>query len=180
MLHLKGYVSTALTLENIISYCKLWKQKPKGVAFIQSHFVPDNLHPSQTSFEPFIIESVVALSDYSDFKSIVMLRDTGSAQSLILESVPFSSQSYIGTDVLIRGVELGCVPLPLHNIYIKSNLISGPVKIGVRSHLPVEGVSMILVNDLVGGKVFPCPIVSTEPDVEAQTDVSKMFFRRVL
>ncbi len=89
--------------------------------------------------------------------------------------LPFSSQSYIGTDVLIRGVELGCVPLHLHNIYIKSNLISGPVKIGVRSHLPVEGVSMILGNDLVGGKVFPCPIVSTEPDVEAQTDVSKMF-----
>ncbi len=94
MLHLTGYVSTALTLENIVSDCKLWTQKqsgtkPKGVAFIQSPFVPDNLHPSQTSFEPFIIESVVALSDYSDFKSIVMLRDTGSAQSLILESVTF-------------------------------------------------------------------------------------------
>ncbi len=49
------------------------------------------------------------------------------------------------------------------------------MKIGVRSHLPVEGVSMILGNDLVGGKVFPCPIVSAEPDVGAQTDVSKMF-----
>lgn len=111
------------------------------------------------------MESALALSNDSNFKSIVMLRDTGSAQSLILESVlPFSSQSYTGTDVLI-----------LYTMYIKSNLISGPVKVGVRSHLPVEGVSMILGNDLVGGKVFPCPIVSAEPDVGAQTDVSKMF-----
>ncbi len=146
------------------------------MAFIQSLFVPDNLHSSQTSFDPFIMESAVALSNDSDFKSIVMLRDTGSAQSLILESVlAFSSQSYTGTDVLIRGVELGYVPVSLHNMYIKSNLISGPVKIAVHSHLPVEGVSMILGNDLVGGKVFPCPIVSAEPDVGAQTDVSKMF-----
>ncbi len=166
---------------HLISDCRAWKQKqsgtkPKGVAFVQSLSVPDRLHSSQTSFDPFIMESAVALSNDSKFKSIVMLRDTGSAQSLILESVlPFSSQSYTGTEVLIRGVELGCVPVPLHTMYIKSNLISGPVKIGVRSHLPVEGVSMILGNDLVGGKVFPCPIVSAEPDVGAQTDVSKMF-----
>lgn len=149
---------------HLISDCKAWKQKqsgtkPKGVAFVQSLFVPDNLHSSQTSFDPLIMESALALSNDSNFKSIVMLRDTGSAQSLILESVlPFSSQSYTGTDVLI-----------LYTMYIKSNLISGPVKVGVRSHLPVEGVSMILGNDLVGGKVFPCPIVSAEPDVGAQT-----------
>ncbi len=53
---------------HLISDCKLWKQKqsgtkPKAVAFIQSLFVPDNLHSSQTSFDPFIMESVVALSN---------------------------------------------------------------------------------------------------------------------
>lgn len=36
-------------------------------------------------------------------------------------------------------------------------------------------MSMILGNDLVGGKVFPYPIVSVEPDVQAQTDVSNTF-----
>lgn len=85
------------------------------------------------------MESVVALSNDSNFKPIVMLKDTGSAQSLVLDSVlPFSSQSYTGTDVLIRGVELGCVPVPLHTVYTKSSLISGPVRIGVCLHLPIR------------------------------------------
>lgn len=44
----------------------------------------------------------------------MMLRDTGAAQSLILESaLPFSLKSYTGNDVLIRGIEICCTPVPL-------------------------------------------------------------------
>lgn len=39
------------------------------------------------------------------------------------------------------------------------------MKLGVRSQLPVEGVGLILGNDIAGGKVFPQAIVVGKPDV---------------
>lgn len=51
-------------------------------------------------------------------------------------------------NVLIRGIEMGCTSVPLHTIHLKSDLISGPVSISVHSQLPVEGVDMVLGNDL--------------------------------
>ena len=48
---------------------------------------------------------------------VMILWDTGAAQSLILESVlPFSVDSANGDEVMIQGVELGHLSLPLqHN-----------------------------------------------------------------
>uniref|UniRef100_A0A8W8JI11 Uncharacterized protein n=1 Tax=Magallana gigas TaxID=29159 RepID=A0A8W8JI11_MAGGI len=61
--------------------------------------------------------------------------------------------------VLLQGVELGVINVPLHRICLKSDLITGPVTVGVRPTPPVPGVSLLLGNDLAGGKVVPDPIV---------------------
>jgi len=37
--------------------------------------------------------------------------------------------------------------------------------LGVRAQLPIEGVGLILGNDIAGGKVFPQPIVVDKPEV---------------
>uniref|UniRef100_A0A9J8B112 Gypsy retrotransposon integrase-like protein 1 n=1 Tax=Cyprinus carpio carpio TaxID=630221 RepID=A0A9J8B112_CYPCA len=58
---------------------------------------------------------------------------------------------------------MGCLSLPLHDLYLMSDLVTGPVTLGVCSHLPVDGVDVILGNDLAGGDVFPRPLVITEP-----------------
>jgi hypothetical protein len=42
---------------------------------------------------------------------------------------------------------------------MKSDLITGPVIVRVRPILPVQGVSLLLGNDLAGGKVVPDPKV---------------------
>lgn len=75
-----------------------------------------------------------------------------------------SNESYTGANVLLRGVELGCIKVPLHTVCLKSDLVSGCVQVGVRSQLPVEGVDLILGNDLVGGKVFSQPVVVDTPE----------------
>ncbi len=168
---------------HLISNCKAWQQKaggkPKGVAFTSLTSVPErpSSQSNSSTFESFLQVCTVALPDSSSNpRPILMLRDTGSAQSIILEStLPFSSKSYTGSNVLIRGIEMGCTSVPLHTILLKSDLISGPVSIGVRAQLPVEGVEMILGNDLAGTKVFPYPIVSAEPDVSGQDDVLSQF-----
>jgi len=50
--------------------------------------------------------------------------------------------------VLIQGVGLDVINVPLHQIFLKSKLVSGPVIVGIRPTLPIEGISLILGNDL--------------------------------
>lgn len=131
---------------HLISNCKAWKQKnsavkSKSMAFVSAvHESTVSLQSSPSTFSPFVMRSSVALSEDSDFEQILMLRDTGAAQSLILDSsLPFSADSYTGSNILVRGIELGCISVPLHSIYLKSDLVSGFVNIGVRSQLPFRG-----------------------------------------
>lgn len=64
--------------------------------------------------------------------------------------------------------------MPLHNV-LKSDLVTGLTRIGVRPQLLVEGVSIILGNDLAEGKVFPCPFVVAKPEVTGQPDIAAHF-----
>jgi hypothetical protein len=47
----------------------------------------------------------------------------------------------------------------LHRIYLKSYLITWPVIVVVQPTLPVQGVSLLLGNNLAGWKVVPDPVV---------------------
>ena len=85
---------------------------------------------------------------------IKTLRDTGASQSLILaDTPPFSEKTSSGTSVLIQGVECEFVNVPLHNIYLSSDLVTGLVAVGNRPSLLFKGVHLLLGNDLAGDKV---------------------------
>ncbi len=102
------------------------------------------------------------------------LRDTGSAESFILkDALPFSDASYTGANVLVRGIEMGCVSVPLHVVEIKSDLATGVFQLGVCKKLPVDNVSFILGHDIAGGNVFPRPVVISEPIECASTALEK-------
>lgn len=125
--------------------------------------------PIMEMFEPFIHEGSVALSsDLSDAVSVKILRDTGASQSLLLaETLPFSEKSSTTASVLIKGVNsLEYSPVPLHTVYLSSDLVSGPVNVGLGSSLPFEGVQLLLGNDLAVDKVVINPIVTDVPCVE--------------
>ena len=63
-------------------------------------------------------------SDFVKSTPITILQDTGSSQSLILaDTLPFSEKTSSGTSVLIQSVGCGFVNVPLHNIYLSSDLI---------------------------------------------------------
>ena len=106
-------------------------------------------------YEPFLSDGFVSLnSDSAQSTPITILRDTGASQSLILaDTLPFSEKSSSGTSVLIQGVECGFVNVPLHNIYLSSDLVTGPVAVGIRPYLPFKGIHLLLGNDLAGDKV---------------------------
>ena len=132
-------------------------------------------------YSPFISEGFVSLTSdvVTNPQPVKILRDTGASQSLLLEGiVPLSEKTSSGSSVLLQGVELGFINVPLHCVYLKSDLVTGPVTIGVRPELPVEGVSLILGNDLAGEKVRVDPLVSSTPSqVDAETVDSNVVFK---
>ena len=126
----------------------------------------------QEVYEPFLSEGTVSLlHDKSITKPIRILRDTGASQSLILaDAIPLSEKSHSGKSVLIKGVECGLVTVPLHQVNLKSDLVSGPVTVGARPSLPIEGVHLILGNELAGDKVVVNPVMTEKPEVTTTID----------
>ena len=123
-------------------------------------------------YEPFLSDGSVSLnSDFAQSTPIKILRDTGASQSLILaDTLPFSEKTSSGTSVLIQGVECGFINVPLHNIYLSSDLVTGLVAVGIRPSLPFKGVHLLLGNDLAGDKVVVDPLLTSTPCVDQPPD----------
>ena len=125
------------------------------------------------TFEPFVMDGFVSLT--SDVlcppTPIKILRDTGCSQSLVLaDCLPFSEKSSSGTSVLIQGVECGFVNVALHNVHLQSDLVTGPVTVGLTSSLPFKGIHLLLGNDLAGDKVVVNPLVTDTPSLVNDPD----------
>ena len=177
---------------HIVSDCPVLKRKrekqeglkPTGLTSLkstpQSYFRDQNpvqaKEPETDSvmeiYEPFLSDGFVSLnSDFAQSTPITILRDTGASQSLILaDTLPFSEKTSSGTSVLIQGVECGFVNVPLHNIYLSSDLVKGPVAVGIRQTLPFKGVHLLLGNDLAGDKVVVNPLVTDTPCMDQSPD----------
>ena len=120
--------------------------------------IEDKISPNTESdyMEPFISEGVVSLvGDESSSQKAKILTDTGAPQSLMLDSgLPITENSFTVANAFISGVEMGVLEVPLHEVNIKSSLINVNIVIGMRPSLPVEGISLILGNDLAGEKAL--------------------------
>ena len=156
-------------------------EKNKGIKVNPLHndksCIEDEISPNTESdymenYKPFISEGVVSLvGDENSSQKVKILRDTGATQSLMLDSVlPLTENSFTGANVLISGVEMGVLEVPLHEVNIKSSLINGNIVIGMRPSLPVEGISLILGNDLAGEKVMVDPRVVEKPRDDERTE----------
>ena len=156
-------------------------EKNKGIKVNPLHndksCIEDKISPNTESdymenYKPFISEGVVSLvGDENSSQKVKILRDTGATQSLMLDSVlPLTENSFTGANVLISGVEMGVLEVPLHEVNIKSSLINGKIVIGMRPSLPVEGISLILGNDLAGEKVMVDPRVVEKPRDDEETE----------
>ena len=124
---------------------------------------------SLNDFLPFISEGFIALPDEkATQKPVKILRDTGASVTLILEDLlPLSEKTYTGQNVLLKGIEMGHVEVPLHHINLTSELITGPVIVGVKPTLPFDGISVIIGNDLAKGRVKPELIVTHYPELKS-------------
>ena len=139
---------------------------------IEDKISPETELDYMENYKPFISEGVVSLvGGERSSQKVNILRDTGATQSLMLDSVlPLTENSFTGANVLISGVEMGVLEVPLHEVNIKSSLINGNIVIGMRPSLPVEGISLILGNDLAGERVMVDPRVVEKPRDDEKTE----------
>ena len=148
---------------------------------------PDTDRSVDRRFLPFVSKAKIA--PYSGktgdlgLTEVNMRRDTGSSQTLIQRGViPLDSDSYTNQDVLVTGVGGKTVSAPLHQVYVCSGLVeSDVVVVGVVDTLPVDGVQVLLGNDLAGSRVQTEPIVSQVPvDSESTAMLESTFPECVL
>ena len=139
---------------------------------IEDEISPNTESDYMENYKPFISEGVVSLvGDENSSQKVKILRDTGATQSLMLDSVlPLTENSFTGANVLISGVEMGVLEVPLHEVNIKSSLVNGNIVIGMRPSLPVDGISLILGNDLAGEKVMVDSRVVEKPRDDEKTE----------
>ncbi len=148
---------------------------------IQQEVLPSELDP----FLPFVSEGFVSLVGSQKKVPVKILRDTAAFDSFIQASVlPFSEESDTGSSVPVLGVGMRILQVPLHNVMLYSDLVQGPVAVGVRPALPIEGITFILGNGVAGGRVWadgppPPPVVSSVPLVRNRPDESEVTFPEV-
>ena len=116
-------------------------------------------------YRPFVSQGYIYLPGSTTKMPILILRDTGANQSLLLkDTLPLSECTFTGVEVLIRGVGLEPISVPLHEVGLQSDIVSGLVEVGVRPSLSIKGISLILGNDLAGGKVTVDPYMTCQPE----------------
>jgi len=108
---------------------------------------------------------------------VTILRDTEADQTLILDGVlSFFLLTSTGDSILIQGVEIDTISIPLHEVILLSDFLNGVVTVGVRLSLPVAGVTLILGNDLAGGKVTINPCVNCMPTSQEELDNEEQIY----
>ncbi|XP_060882463.1 uncharacterized protein LOC132954040 [Labrus mixtus] len=146
---------------------------------VQSQMVPGT-SPDLSSkgvdevYAPFMSHGFVSLND-GEMKPVSILRDSGASQSFILKRVlPFSSATDTRETTPVLGISLVPLLVSLHRLNLCSDLVKGEVVMGVRNSLPMEGVDVILGNDLAGARVGkddpPSLVVTASPECSQSPD----------
>lgn len=71
--------------------------------------------------------------------------------------------------IIVQDVNGNFFNVPLHRIYLTSELVSGLVEVRVMPFLTMKGMSILLGNELAGGRVITHPRVVLEPVASIDT-----------
>ncbi|GAA6068693.1 uncharacterized protein LOC120493504 isoform X1, partial [Tachysurus ichikawai] len=167
---------------HVMAECHSLKQKrkrqdslpvqPRGTVLVKTVSSSCTTSTLDPGFQPFVFDRFVSLNGVESRKPVQILRDTGGSQSFILSSIlDFSGGSVCETNTIVQGIEMGFVTVPLHRIWITSELASVCFEVAVCPSLPVKGIDFIMGNDIADGKVMPVVKVTDAPSREMQSAV---------
>ena len=102
---------------------------------------------ARNDYAPFLSVGSVTYEENGDKQTynVDILRDTGCSQSLMLQNIlPDVTRTDSTERVLIKSIVGNYISLPLVQAYLKSDLISCYVKIGLTPSLPMPGITFLL------------------------------------
>lgn len=106
--------------------------------------MPDGVLPVEIDemFKPFVSVGSFSLSgDAAERVPNCIIRDPSAKHSVAQHGiVPYSKQSYCGSDLLVWGIKMSILHMPLHSVTLTSPFVSGTVRVGVQDQLPIEGI----------------------------------------
>ena len=138
--------------KSTVSLVKAKHQKCEKGLFERSELAQEKGDRNEC-FKSFISQGSVSETEQGQQKPIAILRDTGASQTLLSSDVlTLGTETSEQASVLVQGIEGDYKPVPLHTVYLQSDLIKGPVSVAVVKQIPVEGIQMLLENDLAGIK----------------------------
>ena len=128
--------------------------------------VPENI----AAFKDFIFDGSVSLRGSKNKVKLKILRDTGAALSLLhYTAIPNIKDKLTGEKVNVKDLT-GTISVPLAEILLDCPIVTGTVEVGLTyRELPVEGIHMLLGNDLAGRLVVPNLVVSNMPSSNSET-----------
>ena len=129
-------------------------------------------------FEAFVSDGFVSLPGSNTKVAVKILRDTGAKDSFVLDSVlGFSPDTDTGNCVLVQGMGLTTLCVPLHKVNLSCSLVVGDVHLGLRPALPIDGIDVILGNDLAGNRVWAdgFPPIKPRPVIEERENCEQEF-----
>ena len=117
-------------------------------------------------FRGFISTGVVkSNSDAASGRVVTVLRDTGSCQSCILESsLPEHFVKEERDYVLLGGFPNTVSSWPLESVHLETTHFSGLCKLAVVKSFPLDGVDVLLGNDLLSGGEGTAPVQPKKVD----------------
>ena len=94
---------------------------------------------------------------------------------MLCSVLPFDVYSDTEKTVLICGFGPRTFSLPLHRVNLQSQLVQGEVTLCLCPTLPVDGVTVVIGNNLAGSHVFassiPPLVISESPSLPEEHDV---------
>ena len=156
-----------LTNHTVDTCFKKQRDIKAGVAVVKGKFIPERL-------KQYVHKATIAGSKEGKVKEVAVYRDTGAWQTLMLSSaLPEKDKTATGSYAIIGGIGEKAMSVPIHKIWITGEYVSGEVEIGIVDKLPLEGVDILLGNDLTDScchkKCSPSLQVSTKPVEITQT-----------
>ncbi|XP_068221744.1 uncharacterized protein [Palaemon carinicauda] len=150
----KGHIARNCTVESTNV------KKPVSLVNNLSSGRNNLLKETRKHYGEFLSEGLISSLKGGDSREVVLLRDTGAAVSLVRrESVPRNVIISMKEKVMLGGFPNTCVVCPLLKMKLESQLVTGDVKLAVVDTLPVDGVDIIVGNDLTTSKCVN-PILS--------------------
>ncbi|KAJ8346475.1 hypothetical protein SKAU_G00278760 [Synaphobranchus kaupii] len=103
---------------------------------------------------------------------VLIIRSSTDAPPIFVSRKYWGVYSATGDSVLVRGIGSTQLNVPLHCVNLESDLVRGEVVVGVLSVLHVEGVDVILGNDLAGALVWgdASVVVTPKPTSSGELD----------